>query len=54
MIVLLNRKVNDCLGIDGNQRNDLAIDQIDTAMAALDSLAGDLVRELAVLLDEVA
>lgn len=54
VIVLLNRKVNDCLGIDGNQRNDLAIDQIDRAMAALDSLAGDLVRELAVLLDEVA
>jgi hypothetical protein len=44
--VLINRKVNDLLGIDKKQRGDLSIAQLDQAIGRLPELADEVVAEL--------
>lgn len=46
VIVLLNRRVNVLLDVDNDQRNNLSIEQIEQAMAALEDLADQVKRDL--------
>lgn len=46
VIVILNRKVNDLLGVDSGQRGELSLDQIEEAMAALSSIVDEVKAEL--------
>lgn len=45
-IVLLNRQVNDLLGIENDQRQDLPVESIERAMDALDGLAAGIEADL--------
>ena len=46
VIVILNRKVNDLLGVASGQRGELSLDQIEQAMAALSALVDEVKAEL--------